>query len=110
MSLLPESLHAAGGRGQDKGADAKGGTDLPDELLARGRTAHARNRDAVLHHHGQRGREKPHARAGNQRGRDDPAESLFERDHDQREPENMSHDSDHTRQAFANEVNEFRPV
>lgn len=39
-------------------------------------------RDAVLHHHGERRREKPHAGAGNQRCRDDPGESVFERDHE----------------------------
>ena len=57
-----EQAHAkpADGCGQDKGADAKGGADLPDELLAGGRTAHARNRDAVLHHHGERWREQSH--------------------------------------------------
>jgi hypothetical protein len=47
-----EQAHAnsADGRGQDKRADAKRGTDLPDELLAGGRTTHAGNRDAILHH------------------------------------------------------------
>ena len=97
---------SADGGGQDKGADAKGGADLPDELLAGGRTAHARNRDAVLHHHGERRREKPHDGAGDQRGGDDPAEAVFERDHKQEEPENMNHDSDHARQAFADAMNQ----
>ncbi len=77
-----------------------------DQLLAGGRTAHARHRDAVLHHHGQRRREKPHAGAGNQRGRHDPGESVFERDHEQEEPENMNNDSDHAGQAFADAMNQ----
>ena len=46
---------SAYGRGQDKRADAKRSTDLPDELLAGGRATHAGNRNAILHHDGERG-------------------------------------------------------
>ena len=49
---------SAYGCGQDKCADAKRGTDLPDELLAGGRATHAGNRDAILHHDSERGREQ----------------------------------------------------
>lgn len=49
---------------------------------------------------------KPHAGAGNQSGCDDPADYVFERDHEQEEPENINHDSDHARQAFANAMNQ----
>jgi hypothetical protein len=66
---------AADGGGEDKGADAEGGADLPDELLADGRTAHARDRDAVCTTTVSAG-ENPHLGAGNQRRRDDPAETL----------------------------------
>lgn len=38
----------ADGRGPDEGADGNRGADLRDELLAGGRTADARDQDAVL--------------------------------------------------------------
>ena len=54
---------SAYGCGQDKRADAECSTDLPDELLAGGRTTHAGNRDAILHHDSERGREQSHSGA-----------------------------------------------
>jgi hypothetical protein len=54
---------SAYGSGQDKRADAERSTDLPDELLAGRRATHAGNRDAVLHHDSERGREQSHSSA-----------------------------------------------
>ena len=49
--------------GQDKRADAKRGTDLPDELLTGRRATHASNRHAILHHHSERRGEQSHPSA-----------------------------------------------
>ena len=73
---------SAYGCGQDKRADAERSTDLPNELLAGGRAAHAGNRDAILHHDSERGREQSHPSACDERRSDNPAESVFERDHE----------------------------
>ena len=51
---------------------------VSDQLLAGRRAAHASHGHAVLHHHGQGGREQSHAGAGHERRRDDPDEALFE--------------------------------
>ena len=40
------------------------------------------------------------------RGRDDPGELVFECNHEKEELENMNNDSDHTREAFANAMNQ----
>ena len=54
---------SAYGRGQDKRADTERSANLPDELLAGGRATHAGNRDAILHHDSERGREQANSSA-----------------------------------------------
>ena len=95
---------SAYGRGQDKRADAERSTDLPDELLAGGRATHAGNRDAILHHDSERGGEQSHSGACDKRRSDDPAESMFECDHEKEKSQNMDNNSNHTRKSFSYSV------
>ena len=95
---------SAYGCGQDKRADAERSTDLPDELLAGGRATHAGNRDAILHHDSERGREQSHSGACDKRRSDDPAESMFECDHEKEKSQNMDNNSNHTRKSFSYSV------
>ena len=95
---------SAYGGGQDKCADAKRSTDLPDELLAGGRAAHAGNRDAILHHHSERGREQSHSSACDKRRSDDPSQSMFECHHEKEKSQNMDNNSNHTRKPFSDSM------
>ena len=97
---------SAYGRGQDKRADAKRSTDLPDELLAGGRATHAGDRDAILHHDSECGREQSHSGACDERRSDDPSESMFECDHEKEKPQNMHNNSNHTRKSFADSMDQ----
>jgi hypothetical protein len=77
---------------------------LPDKLLAGGRATHAGNRDAILHHDSERGREQSHSSACDERGSDDPAEAVFECHHEKEKSQNMDNDSNHTRKSFADSM------
>jgi len=95
---------SAYGCGKDKRADAERSAHLPDELLAGGRAAHALNRDAILHHDSERGREQSYSGACDERRNDDRDESMFECDHEKEKSQNMDNDSNHTRKSFADSV------
>ena len=74
---------------------------MPDELLTGGRATHASNRDTILHHDSERGREQSYPGACDERRNDDRDESMFERDHEKQKSQNMDNDSNHTRKSFS---------
>jgi hypothetical protein len=95
---------SAYGRGQDKRADAERSANLPNKLLAGGRAAHASNRDAILYHHSERGRQQSQSGACDERRGDDPAKSMFECDHEKQKSQNVHNNSNHTRKPFSYSV------
>ena len=90
--------------GQNKRADAERSTDLPNKLLTGGRAPHAANRDTVLHHYSQRGRQQSHSGAGDEGRSDDPAEPMLECHHEKEKSQNMDNNSNHTRKSFADSM------
>ena len=77
-----------------------------DQLLAGRRAAHAGHGHAVLHDHGERGREQSHARAGHERRDDDPGDALGKCHHEQEQPENVHDDPDHARKPFSDPMHQ----